>query len=227
MQTQEELIESCMSLVRFIAGQYSSQNSLIPFEDLVSEGYVGLVQAAAKYEPSRGVKFSTYAATRIRGSILDALRRENLLSRDVSRWVDQVSTTMQEMTDELGREPSDGEVAGRLNVTPRKLNEVRRMQALRVVSLDKRMGDYHEEYEGHDDSPEDFVVGKMLATELRGHVARLMPRDREVIQRIYWGREKHSSIASDLGISESRVSQIQKRAIQHIRRMMNEDRQAA
>lgn len=217
-----------MPLVRFIAGQYASQNSLMPFEDLVSEGYVGLVQAAAKYEESRGVKFSTYAATRIRGSILDALRRENLLSRDVSRWVEQVSSTTQEMTDELGREPSDGEVADRLNVTPRKLNEVRRMQSLRLVSLDKRIGDYHEEYEGHDDSPEDLVVGKMLATELRGHVARLMPRDREVIQRIYWKREKHSAIAADLGISESRVSQIQKRAIQHIRRMMEEgDRQAA
>jgi RNA polymerase sigma factor for flagellar operon FliA len=98
-----------------------------------------------------------------------------------------------------------------------------RMRTLRLSSLDVKVDEQHQDIADEEETPEEQVVQTVLHEELRGHVARLTPRDREIIQRIYWLRQKHSQVASDLGISESRVSQLQTRALGQLRRMLESD----
>jgi RNA polymerase sigma factor for flagellar operon FliA len=219
----DELVQSCITLVHHVARQYAAHNASVSLEDLVGEGFIGLVQAAQKFEPARGVKFSTFATTRIRGAIMDSLRRDRPLSRPMLEKITRFQTQHQQLAEALGRDPTEPELARRLRVSPLKLREIRRMHALRVTSLDLHVDKMHQEVQDKSDSPEEVAVASTLKRELRGHVARLLPRDREIIQRIYWQRQKHSQVASELGISESRVSQLQARAIARLRCMMQEE----
>ena len=221
--SHEELVGSCITLVHHLARQYAAHNSVVSLEDLVSEGFIGLVQAAQKFEPSRGVKFSTFATTRIRGAIMDSLRRDRPLSRPMLEKVTRFQALHEQLSESLGRDPTEPELARRLRVSPLKLREIRRMHALRVTSLDLHVDKMHQEVQDHSESPEEVAVASTLKRELRVHVARLLPRDREIIQRIYWQRQRHSQVATELGISESRVSQLQARAIARLRNMMEQD----
>lgn len=218
-----------MTLVYHLARQYASQHTNISLEDLVSEGYVGLVQASQKFDESRGVKFSTFATTRIRGAMMDSLRRDRPLSRPMTEKVAQFSLLAEQTTANAGREPTQIEVARKLRMSPAKASEVMRMRALRLTSLDAQADEMHQEVPDNEDTPEEQAIQTVLQEELRGHVARLVPRDREIIQRIYWLRQKHSQVARDLGISESRVSQLQTRALGRLRDMLadEDDLQAA
>ena len=223
MSTPEELVESCITLVHHLARQYTSQNSSISLEDLVSEGYVGLVQASHKFEAGRGVKFSTFATTRIRGAMMDSLRRDRPLSRPMAEKIAKVASLTEHMAAKAGREPTQAEVARNLHLTPSKASEVMRMRSLRLTSLDAQSEELHHEFADDEDSPEEQAIQTVLKQELRGHVARLMPRDRDIINRIYWKRQRHSQVADDLGISESRVSQLQTRALSRLREMLSDD----
>jgi RNA polymerase sigma factor FliA len=223
MTTPEELVKSCMTLVHHLAHQYSSQNTRISFEDLVSEGYLGLVQASRKFEENRGVKFSTFATTRIRGAMMDSMRRDRPLSRPMAEKIAQFALLSEQMAFKAGREPTQIEVARGLKLTPAKASEVMRMRALRLTSLDAQADEMHQEVPDDEETPEEQAIQTVLHEELRGHIARLLPRDREIIQRIYWQRQKHSQVADDLGISESRVSQLQSRALSRLRQMLNEE----
>jgi RNA polymerase sigma factor for flagellar operon FliA len=223
MSTPEELVQSCMTLVHHLARQYSSQNASISLEDLVSEGYVGLVQASQKFEAGRGVKFSTFATTRIRGAMMDSMRRDRPLSRPMAEKIAKVASMSEHLAAKAGREPTQAEVARNLQLSPAKAREVMRMRSLRVTSLDAQSEELHHEFADDDDTPEEQAIQTVLKQELRGHVARLMPRDRDIIHRIYWKQQKHSQVADDLGISESRVSQLQTRALGRLREMLTED----
>lgn len=223
MSTPEELVESCVTLVHHLARQYASQNSKISLEDLIGEGYIGLVQAAQKFDQRRGVKFSTFATTRIRGAMMDSMRRSRPLSRPMAEKIAKVSSLSDNMTAEAGREPTQTEIARKLRLSPTKASEVMRMRSLRLTSLDLQSEEMHREFADDEDTPEEQAIQTVLQQELRGHVARLLPRDREIIHRIFWLRQKHSAVAEDLGISESRVSQLQTRALGRLREMLNED----
>jgi RNA polymerase sigma factor for flagellar operon FliA len=223
MSTPEELIESCVSLVHHLARQYAAQNTNISLEDLISEGYIGLVQAAHKFEEGRGVKFSTFASARIRGAMMDSMRRSRPVSRPMAEKIAQVITLSENTTARKGREPTQAEVARKLHLSAAKAGEVMRMRSLRLTSLEAHAEDLHHEFADQQDTPEDLALQIVLRQELRSLVDRLRPRDREIIYRIYWLRQKHSKVAKELGISESRVSQLQSRALNRLRRMLAED----
>lgn len=221
-QTAEEMVQSCMTLVRYLAHQYASQTS-VSFEDLVSEGYIGLMQASRNFDESRGAKFSTFATTRIRGAILDAIRRAHPLPRPMAEKVRALASFSEEKVAATGCEPTEAEVAQRLQISTVQAGEATRMRKLRVISLDVWVDEMHHEVTDESDTPEGKALKSILKTELRGHVAQLVPRDREIIQRIYWDRQNQNEVAHELGISESRISQIQTRALGRLRGMMESD----
>jgi RNA polymerase sigma factor for flagellar operon FliA len=181
------------------------------------------VQASQKFEAGRGVKFSTFATTRIRGAMMDSMRRDRPLSRPMAEKIAKVASMSEHLAAKAGREPTQAEVARNLQLSPAKAREVMRMRSLRVTSLDAQSEELHHEFADDDDTPEEQAIQTVLKQELRGHVARLMPRDRDIIHRIYWKQQKHSQVADDLGISESRVSQLQTRALGRLREMLTED----
>src|SRR5690349_13822917 len=113
-----------VGLVHHVARQLSRRlHDKVDLDELVSAGSIGLMQAAASYEPARGLTFSTYAVPRIRGSMLDELRRHDHMSRGARKKARALSAAREALTRQLGREPRATEIAAELNVSPTTLRE--------------------------------------------------------------------------------------------------------
>ena len=222
MSEEEDLIEGCLYLVRHVAHHYASPHAALSFEDLVSEGYVGLIQAAHKFDPERGALFATFAVPRIRGAILDALRRDSLVSRPMASRIAQYRTEYQELVSSFGHEPPAEEVAEKLDLSLEQARDVMNLQSLRITSLESQI-EVQSRVEDQRDSPEEQAIHALLGLELNGYLERLQPHDREIIVRIYWWHQRQKEVAEALGISASRVSQRRSRALHHLRQMMSED----
>jgi len=217
-RSEEEMIESCRGLV-YHHGHLLARNGMVEMEDAISEGFLGLVRAAKSFDPARDVKFSSYATVRIRGAIIDYIRRESPVTRGQFQRLRSYEDARTRLVTELGRDPSEQDIAGRLQLSDDQVKSVRQAQGLRVMSLNAERGDDLSigETLQSDDDIEDEVVTKLQAREIRIAVDKLEPRDRDVISRRFLRSESQKSIALSLGISESRVCQIERRAISRLR----------
>src|SRR5437016_13697402 len=118
------LTQQHVGLVHHVARQLARRlHDKIDLDELVSAGSIGLMQAAASYEPSRGLTFSTYAVPRIRGSMLDELRRHDHMSRGARRTVRSIAGARETLVHRLGREPRSAEIARELNVSVATLQQ--------------------------------------------------------------------------------------------------------
>src|SRR5690348_8096095 len=112
------LTQQHVGLVHHVARQLARRlHDKVDVDELVSAGAIGLMQAAVSYEPSRGLTFSTFAVPRIRGSMLDELRRQDHMSRGARRKARAIATTRETLVHRLGREPRSGEIATELNTS--------------------------------------------------------------------------------------------------------------
>jgi RNA polymerase sigma factor for flagellar operon FliA len=221
VSTQDELVASCTRLVERYARQYAKQHGGISVEDLAGEGYIGLVQAAQKFEPGRGTRFTTFAAPRIRGAMIDALRRENPLSRPMADHVAKLKTGQETLRTRLGREPTESELAKELQISDEKAAEIINLRSLRITSLDAQADELAPYLSDERASPEDLAMQAMVSRELFRYLALLRPLDREILVRVYWWHQKHIEVAADLGISASRVSQRRSRALKRLRELID------
>ena len=130
--------EDYLSLVKYIVGRM--QVKLPPFmdqEDLISSGIFGLLDAMKKYDPARGIKFETYATPRIRGAVLDAVRKANWAPRSTYEQLKKYNCTLQRLEQRYGREVSDQEVADEMAVSLEEINRILMdANALSIESLD-------------------------------------------------------------------------------------------
>lgn len=184
--------------------------------DLVSAGMIGLAQAARSFDPLRGMRFDRYAATRIRGSLLDELRRKDWASRNVRSRARKVDLATQELAASLGRTPTRTEIAARVGM------EVAAVDALagdvdRAVVLN-----YEAVLDSADgesilprvtDTPESIIVDRERRAYLVDAVAALPARLRRIVVGCFFEDLSIACVAADLGISESRVSQLRVEAL--------------
>ena len=117
-QVREQLILQYAPLVKYVMGRLAiSLPAILDYEDVLSSGTIGLIEAVERYEPSKGVKFETYAIARVKGSIIDTLRSLDRLPRSVRQKAKAADSAVNELTIDLGREPTDQEVADALGLT--------------------------------------------------------------------------------------------------------------
>ncbi len=222
-QVRERLILKYASFVKYVAGRMAiNLPSNVEYDDLVSYGIFGLMDAIEKYDPARGVKFKTYAKTRIRGAILDELRLLDWTPRSIRQKSRQLERAYAELEAKLGREATDEEICEFLGIS---LDELHRLfddtrQAM-MVSLDAGEVDT----EGGGASRMDFVADTTVAgpegsTEkeeikkiLAQEIAKLSERERLVITLYYFEKLTSKEIGRILGVSDSRVSQLHTKAI--------------
>src|SRR4051794_38817285 len=140
-QIRERLILKYLHLVRYVVSRLplTLPVSVAP-EDLVSYGTMGLMDAVERFDPDRGLKFETYAVTRIRGSIIDQLRFQDWIPRGVRRRSKELMQTMHTMEEELGRQPNDDELAAKLGVSKQKLHTMQAETQNLMLSLDDTLG---------------------------------------------------------------------------------------
>ncbi len=220
-QSQEELITSCMPLVKYFARRLVPSNAPLGYEDAVSDGYVGLVQAAQAFQPEKGISFATFASVRIRGAIIDALRKSTPTARQAQSRLREYDRARAELSLALGREPDDIEIAARLNIDRTQIDRYQNGGGVRTVPLDGVL-DAAETSAGADDSAEDIAIANLEASRLRRVVVLLPEREREIIRRRYAEGDTLEDIAREIGVSTSRVCQIHKRALRRLRELMEQ-----
>ncbi len=214
--TSDELIESHMALVGHIVRETMVRiPAHVNRDDLTSAGLAALVQAGQGFDAERGVPFARYAATRIRGAILDELRSIDWASRSVRRRARDLDETRSRLAGALGRVPSDAEVASALGMTVEEVaanhDDIARAQ---VLSLDGSQDNtYAETLASTSPSPEQLVEHREELTYMVEAVAELPERLRVVVQEYFLAERPMAEIAEQLGVSESRVSQMRAEAL--------------
>ncbi len=227
--SREAVIHKYLHLVKYVAGRLSMNlPSNIDINDLINDGVFGLMDAIEKYDDARGVKFETYAITRINGAIIDALRSLDWVPRTVRQRAREMDRAFEQLEAELGRDPSDDQLAARLGVSVRELDAVRqRLRGTSMISLEEPLpntGD-HELFLGDtiEDTESDVTRGlerEEIRRELVHAVDDLPDQERTVIERYYFNGDTLKEIKEELGVSESRVSQIHSRAVGHLRQRL-------
>ncbi|MDQ2817924.1 MAG: FliA/WhiG family RNA polymerase sigma factor [Candidatus Eremiobacteraeota bacterium] len=224
--TREEAIHKYLHLVKYVAGHISTNlPPHVDINDLINEGILGLIDAIGKYDDARGVKFETYAITRINGSILDALRAMDWVPRAVRQKAREMEKVVAELEAALGRVPEDGEVATALELTVKDYQKwLLRVRSTSVLSLEEIMPNER----GHDlsllDSLKDLAPGPthlFESFEVKAGLAQavdgLPQQERTVISLSYYEGLTLKDIKNVLGVSESRVSQIHAQAVLRLR----------
>ncbi|QBQ53502.1 RNA polymerase sigma factor FliA [Nitrosococcus wardiae] len=221
----DELVIQYAPLVKRIA--YHLLTRLPPsvqLDDLIQAGMIGLLEAARNYNASQGASFETYAGIRIRGAILDEIRRNDWAPRSVHRKARQVAEVMREIENREGRDARDHEVAKELGLS---LNDYHRLLqdagGYRVFSLDE----FNESEESDPlttplQGPFDGLQDQSFRSALVGAIDGLPERERLVMSLYYVEDLNLREIGEVLGVSESRVSQIHSQAVLRLRAHLNE-----
>lgn len=220
---RNELVEHYLPLVKSAAERLlrTLPNS-VELDDLMSAGLFGLMDAIGRFEPARGIKFSTFCGHRIRGAFLDQLRSEDWVPRLVRRRASSIAKERQQFAMVNGREPSHIELADRLDMDEEKFwKEIQSADISSVASLSARLGDEDGDIEMSDVIPSPrsqeplVAVGRSdMFDQLTGSVS---PRERMILINYYEQGLTLREIGEMLGLTESRVSQIHSSAMDSLR----------
>lgn len=218
---RERLIVQYAPLVKYVAGRVSAGlPPQVEQADLISDGIIGLMDAIDKFQPERGLQFQTYAVRRIRGAIIDGLRRSDWVPRSVRDKFREIDAAQAALERRLGRTPDDAEVAAELSISVNELRSVYgKISYTHVASLDE-LGTA---YETSSAQQLTFVADHDLdgPPECLRAVHQLPDRDRVIVALYYWEQFTLAEIGLVLGISESRVSQLHTRAMLTLRRLVS------
>lgn len=224
---RDQLLNEYIPLVKYVAGRMAMNlpNS-VEIGDLESFGFFGLLDALEKFDESRNIKFETYAGTRIRGAILDGLRSMDWVPRSVRSKIRTLERQVYELTNELGRSPSDREVAAALDLSPERYYELlTEVKGVNLFSLDENIATDHEGDSlkvldlviDQDILPDHKIMQSESLEELTDAVEALTEREQLVLSLYYHDELTLKEIGHVLEVSESRVSQIHTKAILTLR----------
>lgn len=229
LSERNQLVLEQLPQVRFIAQKIHARlPHHIPLEDLVNTGVLGLIEALAKFDPRRNVQLQSYARYRIQGAILDSLREQDWSPRLLRQKERQLEMTREKLQLELGRAPSQAELADGLGISDHQLQLLLRdLQGLEVTSLqeptyleghslDEKMADTAEE------SPFILCQRAEMNGLLEQAMSKLPLRKRQVLDLYYFKGLTMKETGARMGVCESRVSQIHSSAVASLKARMKE-----
>jgi len=230
-QSRRQLIELYAHLVQITAYRAWKAVHGVTRADLVGEGHIGLIAAVDAFDPARDVKFETYAITRIRGAILEALRQDDWVPRSVREQTKAYGAAHTSLLLQLRRTPTEDEVARELGITPAELDtRLANSQRGALVSLQHPVM-----HENHSEtiqdalkcprpSPDDDITERDQWRTLRAAVEKLPERERHVIDCYYRDGQTFKGIGEEMGISESRTYQLHTQATNRLRGYLDTER---
>ena len=224
-EVREKIILEYAPLVKVVAGRLSMYLGYnVEYEDLVSYGIFGLIDAIDKFDSRKEVKFETYASLRIRGAILDQIRKMDWIPRTVRQRQRQIDAAMKEIESTMGRPATDNEIATALGISDDEYCEWQsQMKVTSVVSLNEylEMGtDISNEKANvsrHFDAPEKGMEQAELKEMLMDALELLTEKERKVILLYYYEELTLKEISNVLEVSESRVSQLHTKGLQKMK----------
>lgn len=225
-ELREKIILEYAPLVKVVAGRLSMYLGYnVEYEDLVSYGIFGLIDAIDKFDFMKDVKFETYASLRIRGAILDQIRKMDWIPRTIRQKQKKIDAVIKEIETRCGRNATDEEIAEGLGITEDEYVEWQsQMKITNVVSLNEflEQGSEVSNEASHTksaqfDSPEEVLERDELKRILAETLEMLTEKERKVIVLYYYEELTLKEISSILEVSESRISQLHTRALQKMK----------
>jgi len=214
---REKLVEHYLPLVKLVAGRIAiGLPQHVDKDDLISNGFFGLMEAIERYDLSRGVKFETYAVARIRGAMLDSLRAQDWIPATVRQKARQYEQTLAELEHNLGRSATDDEIAGALGVSVTQLhNLINTINGCALVPLE----DYikTEAPLNNAPNPSQFIEDEEVKAILAKAIDRLSEKERLVVTLYYYEGLTLKEISLILKLTEARISQLHTKAIFRLR----------
>src|SRR4051812_751298 len=222
---EEQLVRDHLALVHYAVAEMATKVPRhVSRDDLVSAGMAGLAQAARSFDPERGISFDRYASTRIRGSLLDELRDRDWASRSVRSKARKVTAASDELTGKLGRVPSNEEVADHLGIEVKTVDSISEdVHRAVVLNYDSMLaqGDAEEVMPSDLRSPDTVIVDRERRAYLLDAIQALPERLRLVVIGYFFEERSMQDLAEELGVSESRISQMRAESLLLLRDGMN------
>src|SRR5499433_2279398 len=200
----------------------------IDIGDLVQDGVIGLIDAAHRFDEDRGIKFETFAERRVRGAMIDALRKD-AWPRGVRRQRRELDAAREALRRELGHEPSMADLAARVGSDEKRLSRtIVRINTIEATSP-LATGEHFDEnclptalVPSEPDAPDTAYEKSETRDRVRAAIAALPLREQKVIGLYYYGEVTMKEIGAEIGVNESRVSQLHARAIRRLRDALGE-----
>jgi RNA polymerase sigma factor for flagellar operon FliA len=228
--SRDQLIMRYFPLVRYAVGSLARSRACnLDAEDILGYGAMGLIDAVDRFDASRGIKFETYAVTRIRGYLIDQLRAHDWLPRTARAHVHTVRRAAEELESRLGRHPSGDELARETGLPPEMCRQVMADTGGRLLSLEAALtadgdGDGASLVDRLEDKHELGPALQAVRAELRRAVQSAMlslPERQRTVVRLRYGEERtFKEIADCLAVSESRACQLHAQALNRMRRSL-------
>jgi RNA polymerase sigma factor FliA len=201
----------------------------IDLSDLVQDGVIGLIDAAERFDEKRGIKFETFAERRVRGAMIDALRKD-AWPRGVRRVRRELEAAREKLRESLGHEPSLADLAAAIGADEKRLGKT----IVRINTIESTSplscGDNVDESQlpavfvpAEPERPDHAYERTEVRNRVRGAIETLPPRERRVISLYYYGEVTMKEIGAELGVNESRVSQLHARALRRLRDALGAD----
>jgi RNA polymerase sigma factor for flagellar operon FliA len=226
-QIREQIIIEYANLVKIVAGRLSMYlGYTVEYDDLVGYGTFGLIDAIDKFDLLKGVKFETYASLRIRGAILDQIRKMDWIPRTLRQKQKKIDMAYQKLELEHGRAGTDEEVANEIGITSEELaNWQNQTKVTNLISLDEFLEQGAEvrvdvDSSSQFDMPEKAMEKEEMKKVLIETLERLTENEKKVITLYYYEDLTLKEISHILEVSESRVSQLHTKALQKMRQRL-------
>ena len=231
VENREEMIKKHINLVKYVLSRmintsaYTSNS--IDYEDLYSCGVLGLIEAVDGFDPSRDVKFSTYAIPRIRGSIVDELRARDFLPRLVRQKLNEIQKAYSEIEKDHLRSATDAEVREKLGYDVVEFNQLLMIASCSMtVSIDETITGLLDNHkitfgellaDSHGEDPHQTVAREEMVALLQNSISNLPEKERLVMTLYYHEELTFKEIGEVLEVTESRVCQLHAKAILRLR----------
>lgn len=225
IDNNEQLILENIYLVKNIASKYYTYKLGMEYEDLVSYGIMGLIDATKKFDKNRGCKFSTYAVLKIKSFIIDEIRRHSPISRNDVSNISKYNSSVEELQKILLREPTDYEIAKYMNLSIKEVGKIENnIHIMTTTSLDNIIFEDNNDITVVDTvKDDDKLIPSNIIEEnekleiLTKAIEILKERDRLVLSLYYYEELTFKEIGKVLEVSESRICQLHSRAIVNLR----------
>ncbi|MBN1051196.1 FliA/WhiG family RNA polymerase sigma factor [Clostridium botulinum] len=226
---KEQIVKEYIPLVKYIASRIMiGKNKYMEYEDLVSYGIIGLMDAISKFNPEKGMKFSSYASIRIKGAIIDQIRKNRPITKGAMDKLNRYNGAIEALQNKLLREPNILEIAKYLELSLEEVSQIENyINHISMVSLENIIFSDDEEVnllgiieDKNSPSPEDELEEKEKLEVLSDAIKLLKEKEQLILNLYYYEKLTLKEIGAILSVSESRVCQLHARSISNLREAM-------